>query len=109
MEKEKYLYIWIDDIRPVPDIIKKNYEYIVIAQDYEQAIHLLNTKEFFRDFKIIIDFDHDIGVGGTGYDIAKYIVENEIKINYFSVHSSNPIGKFNIVQLLTHYGYTYLI
>ena len=109
MKKEKYLYIWIDDIRPIPQKVKENFEYIVIAKDYPQAIHLLNTKEFQQDFYIIVDFDHDLGIGKTGYDIAKYIIENQIKIFRFLVHSTNPIGKFNIIQLLEHYGYIYFI
>ena len=42
----------------------------------------------------------------TGYDIAKYIVASNIKIKEgFKIHSANPIGRYNISQLLTHYGY----
>lgn len=91
-------YLFIDDIR-MPH--KVNGYQLYVARSYDEAIYALSQKEFD-----IISFDHDIGVGKTGYDIAKYIVENSIKIKEgFFVHSSNPVGKFNIIQLLTHYGY----
>ena len=91
-------YLYIDDIR----IPEKKYDYqLYIARNYDEAVNALTQQEFD-----IISFDHDIGIGKTGYDIAKYIVENNIKIKEgFFVHSSNPVGKFNIIQLLTHYGY----
>ena len=50
-------------------------------------------------------FDHDLGVDKTGYDVAKYIVEHQIEIKGFKIHSANPVGRFNIRQLMTHYGY----
>lgn len=91
-------YLFIDDIR-MPH--KANGYQLYVARSYDEAIYALSQQEFD-----IISFDHDIGVGKTGYDIAKYIVENSIKIKEgFFVHSSNPVGKFNIIQLLTHYGY----
>ena len=56
----------------------------------------------------IISLDHDLSEDKTGYDIAKYIVENQIKVGAVAIHSANPVGKFNINQLLTHYGYKVL-
>lgn len=53
-----------------------------------------------------IDFDHDLGIGKTGYDLAKYIVENNIHLEFFRVHSMNPVGARNISELLEHYGYS---
>lgn len=41
----------------------------------------------------------------TGYDIAKYIVENKIPLYGFVCHSMNPVGRSNIEDLLCHYGY----
>ena len=61
----------------------------------------------FTDKKamIYISFDHDLGLSKTGYDVAKYIVENQIKIEGFQCHSMNPVGRRNIEDLLIHYGY----
>lgn len=94
-------YLFIDDIRnPFDYINSKHGDYIVEARDYKEAIVALNGYKF--DY---IYFDHDLGGGKTGYDIAKYIIENQIKFKGFKIHSANPVGRFNISQLLNHYGY----
>jgi len=49
--------------------------------------------------------NHDLGEEKSGYDVAKYIVEYQLPIGSFRVHSMNPVGRRNIEQLLTHYGY----
>lgn len=102
---KKDLFIWLDDVRVLPTDTYKYYKKVIWAQTYEDAIEALNS---YIDFTITIDFDHDLGTEKTGYDVAKYIVENNIKIANFSVHSANPVGAQNIIQLLEHYGYNYI-
>ena len=46
-----------------------------------------------------------MGEEKSGYDIAKYIVENKISITGYKVHSMNPVGAWNINQLMEHYNY----
>ena len=58
-----------------------------------------------------ISFDHDLGDSEpTGYDIAKWLVEQDMDGNIsldnefdFYVHSQNPIGKANIENYLESY------
>lgn len=104
MKRKKYLFLWVDDIREIPET-KYSYDIVLWAKTSQRAIKILY--DFHKDFYITIDFDHDLGgwSDGTGYDIAKYIVENQIQLHSFSVHSANPVGAFNIIQLLEHYGY----
>lgn len=92
--------IWIDDMREAP----KGYCW---CQDAETAFRILDYYTHYSDENEIaeISFDHDLGEEVSGYDIAKYIVENQIAIGGFKIHSANPVGVFNIRQLLTHYGY----
>lgn len=91
-------YLFIDDLRMFNKI--NNYD-LYIVRNYEEAISALKINSFD-----IISFDHDLREEKTGYDIAKYIVENGIEIKEgFKIHSANPVGKFNISQLLNHYGY----
>lgn len=102
MEK---ILIWLDDERPVPKyLLKKQYSEVIICRTYEQAVNQLNyicrTKS-----RVYISFDHDLGEEKTGYDLAKYIIEHNISIDGFLVHSMNPVGRKNIVDLLVHYGY----
>ena len=95
--------IWIDDIRTPP----KNY---VWCKDAETALRIIDYYSHYNDENEIVEisFDHDLGEEMSGYDIAKYLVENQINIKCFSVHSMNPVGRNNIIQLLTHYGYAEL-
>lgn len=90
-------YLYIDDIR-MPNII--NGYQLYVARNYNEAIQAL-TQQYFD----IVSFDSDLGETKSGYDIAKYLVENQIKIGAFRIHSMNVVGKKNISELLTHYGY----
>ena len=97
MKKEIYIYIYIDDMRQplIPDALW--------VKSYDEAIAALTTIPYTPS--LVIDFDHDLGEGKTGYDIAKLLVE----YNYFGkfrIHSMNPVGANNIRQLLKHYGWT---
>lgn len=86
--------VWLDDIRKPP----KGY---IWCKNYNEIIFILMNKKVS-----IVDFDHDLGEEKSGYDVAKFIVENNIEIDSFKVHSQNPVGRDNIIHLLTHYGYT---
>ena len=96
-EKKIYIYIYIDDMRQplIPGAIW--------VKSYDEAIAALTTIPYTPS--LVIDFDHDLGEGKTGYDIAKWLIE----YNYFGkfrIHSMNPVGANNIRQLLKHYGWT---
>lgn len=94
-------YLFIDDIRNPYDYIKtQKGDILVVARTYNAAIQALDELQFNYIF-----FDHDLGEDKTGYDIAKYIVENNINIGGFNIHSMNVVGRKNIRDLLTHYGY----
>lgn len=107
-------YIYVDDER-TPDF-KTYIRYLrsshihgsstpIIVRDYNSAIECIdNIRELNGD--IILDLDHDIGLGKTGYDICKYIVENQYQLLGFHIHSMNPVGASNMQQLLSRYGYT---
>ena len=87
-------------------LIKKKGFSILIASNYDVAISWLDaTRTFQSNVQLIVSFDHDLGMGKTGYDVAKYIVENHIKLDAYDIHSMNPVGVLNISELLNHYGY----
>lgn len=94
---EKLLYV--DDIRK-PNIIRySTYSYeIIVSRNYDDAINMLNMCKFNA-----IDLDHDLGEEKTGYDICKYIIENNIKLDRVYIHTSNPVGRDNMKQLLERY------
>ena len=90
--------LYIDDIR-FPEYFHQIGAEITVARTYDEAI------QYLGDEYDVISLDHDLAEDKTGYDIAKYIVEHQIPLVGFRIHSANPVGKFNIQQLLTHYGY----
>lgn len=94
--KNKLLKLYLDDLRPTPADYERVYDY----DGFVEFIGLNGLPDF-------ISFDHDLGLGKTGYDCAKFMVEycldnNIIKINY-TVHSQNPVGKENIEGLLNNF------
>lgn len=103
----KRIFIWLDDERQISPLWIKRADDDIYFMKIKSAISLINwfeTKANEYD-KIFISFDHDLGGTLTGYDVAKYIVENECNLTGFTVHSMNPVGAKNIIDLLTHYGY----
>jgi len=94
--------IWIDDSRPAP----KGYRW---CKTYKSAIATINYFSVCEGGIDEICFDHDIRCTYSGYDIAKYLIENNISIGGYSVHSMNPVGRRNIIDLLSHYGYKYIV
>jgi len=86
------MFLYVDDIRtPMSDDW-------VIARNYKDAIDLIKNNNIN-----IISLDHDLGEAKSGYDIAKFLVENSIKIEQINIHTANPVGRDNIKQLIEHY------
>lgn len=96
--------LFLDDEREPPD----DGGSWVVARSYREAISIMITRE---EVPYLISFDHDLGEGRTGYDLAKWLVETDLwyggkylATNFrFVVHSQNPIGKQNIEGLLSGY------
>lgn len=98
--------LWVDDERRNP------FEGITLCEgvstrttrSYQATIDFL---ELCRDmhWEVYIDLDHDLGEEKTGYDICKFIVSSQFPLLGFHLHTMNPVGKQNMEQLLTHYGY----
>ena len=109
-------FVWIDDERPVDNRFIKRLNSIPteecdmtgwsVCRTGEDAVREIKSLSQIPNCKIFVSFDHDLGFGINGYDVARWIVENEIPIAGFAVHSMNQVGAKNIIELLTHYGYT---
>ena len=105
---KKKIFIWLDDERTITSLTLKRIGFpdicdVLCCKTAEHCIEWLKRNS--NNYHIWIDFDHDLGWGLTGYDVAKFIVENQIAIEGFSCHSMNPVGSKNICDLLTHYNY----
>lgn len=95
INKEKLLYV--DDIRQVPNSFNDYYN-VTKVTNYVDAIQELQKSCFEY-----IDLDHDLGEEKTGYDICKYIIENNIQCKTLYIHTSNPVGRYNMEQLIKRY------
>jgi hypothetical protein len=97
----------------------------VIVRNYEEFCNIINTK----GIPIFVTYDHDLGPEAyqeghtkkflsfdysniqekTGYDCAKFLIENCLDNNAdhpnFAVHSMNPVGVENIASLINSYNF----
>lgn len=77
-----------------------------VVRSYDEAIACMKM----HGCPVFVSFDHDLGIGKDGYDIAKWMVEQDMdnpgwmpeNFHYY-VHSQNPVGKANISQYLNTY------
>lgn len=94
--------IYIDDLRT-----PKEHSW-VICRSYDEFEKLITEYEEPTQSEIFISFDHDLGMenGGeakSGHDCAKLLVERNNLLLGYSVHSSNSVGRDNIIGLLNHW------
>lgn len=95
--EHKDFLLWVDDLRPVPYDYMDKYD-VRIARSYDEAI-----SELHRFRYDVICLDHDLGDGPTGYDLCKYIIAKNIYCPEYRIHTSNPVGRKNMAELLERY------
>lgn len=100
-------YIFVDDERNFNPIVLKNDIILIICRSYASTINVLRYCKD-HEWETWLDLDHDLGEEKTGYDICKFIVENQIPILGYHLHTMNSVGRQNMEQLLSHYGYVAL-
>lgn len=96
--------MFIDDERHPPLSWTGSY---VVIRTAEEAIEFM----LIHECPIFISFDHDLGSGMSGYELAKFIIDVDLDQAgqfipegfRFEVHSMNPIGAANIRNLLSSY------
>ena len=115
------MYVWLDDIRPVPEICDKypvrkdafdmnNYityafKSVNIAKSYIQAAIENNRYDGY-----LFDLDHDLGDyandGGDAIKLIDWLIENYHDKNMkfkFRFHSMNPVGVQNMRSAFEKY------
>lgn len=95
--------LFLDDERFPPQKVPVG-EWI-IARSLDEVKHVIQK----HGFPAFVSFDHDLGEGPTGMDVAKYLVDLDMDqklmpadFSYY-VHSQNPIGAANIRGYLDGY------
>ena len=85
--------LYVDDIRQPRG--PYSFSHIAIVRSYDDALKKMVTERFDA-----IDLDHDLGEDKTGYDIAKFIVEKGFNFQTIYIHTANPVGRQNMIDLL---------
>lgn len=102
--------LWVDDVR---NPFKMKWANTIIDEfphfvDFE-VVWVMNYDGFVSYVRFFgvpdaISFDHNLGPGQSGYDCAKWLVDycmdRKVAIPEYRVHSSNPVGKENILAYL---------
>jgi hypothetical protein len=95
--------LWLDDERdPQDSFIQSEYGADgneLWVKTAEEARGMLNNGNVSY-----ISFDHDLGLGESGYSLANWIEEKafngELPRLEWRVHSANPVGKTNIERAM---------
>jgi len=118
---EKKYKIYLDDVRtPIDDewVVARNYEEFV---ESVQKLGLENIDEMSLDHDLgesaiaeyyenakpnnILNYDNILEK--TGMDCCKFLVDESVKTNIplpqIYVHSSNPVGRVNMMSLINNY------
>lgn len=96
--------LFLDDIRTPNSVYDCFNNDWIVARDYNEFVNVITQSGAPE----VISFDHDLGEAAyagdynsekTGYDCAKWIVENNIKVSNIHIHSFNPVGADKIRSL----------
>src|SRR5690606_20459610 len=68
--------------------------------NYKDMIETLNK---YKGNIHTISLDNDLGEITEGYDVVKYMVEQNIWREIIYIHSKNPVAKENMYQLICRY------
>ena len=93
--------LYLDDIRN-----PKATDFIVV-RSFIEAVNYVNQ----HGFPNYVSFDHDLGESDTktGYDFAKWLIDQDIRYETmprdfsYNVHSANPVGAENIRRYIDNY------
>ena len=97
-EKNQLKKLYLDDVR------NPKSEGWTIVRNYEEFVKFIEKNGLPDE----ISFDHDLGEDiKTGYDCAKWLCDycwtNGLPVPTWNVHSANPVGRDNIVQLMENF------
>ena len=105
--------LFLDDVRD-PNRFLNDVRAWEIVRNHNEFVRIIQQRGLPR----FISFDHDLAdehylnegkefTEKTGYDCAKWLIEFCMRTNQplpeFQVHSMNPVGRLNIISLLTSY------
>lgn len=93
--------LYLDDIR------NPRSDGFVVVRSFNEAVNYVKQ----HGFPNYVSFDHDLGKSDakTGYDFAKWLVDQDMRYETmpkdfsYNVHSANPVGAANIRHFIDCY------
>lgn len=123
-----YYNLFLDDYRKPSDAFDytKEPRFIdlkwKVVKSYNEFVTTIVEKYLDDQFPELVAFDHDLSADHyvlkdnidyseyeekTGYDCAKWLIDfcidKELRFPQYIVHSMNPVGKLNIINLIQNY------
>jgi hypothetical protein len=90
------MFIWLDDIRPMPD------DFTHHAHSVNEAINIIEQAEYLDEDVELISLDHDLGDyacdGGDGICLLDWLVERNT-LYPVVFHTANPVGRANMQRM----------
>jgi hypothetical protein len=89
-----WINLYLDDLRVCP-------EGFTVARTMDEAIQMMKKYNIY-----ILSLDHDLGEDAngnllpTGYDLVKFICENNMMLAIVHIHTDNVVGRENMYQTL---------
>ena len=106
-------YLYLDDMRHHADSYWDGYDERYKEENWDVVRDFIDFKNYFLEIKsleqmpTLISFDHDLGLGKTGYDAIKwfldYCLERNYKIPEILFHTGNPVGLRNMYEYLKNF------
>lgn len=114
MERLKALYIYLDDIREMPDNIQHQFQYFTKCVSVDMAQIFVRSALEIGIREIWFDLDHDLGeyarFGGDAIKLVDWLVEryHDLDVKFkFHFHSMNPVGVQNMKNAVEKYWEVY--
>ena len=102
--------LWVDDVRPAPDITYSHYKSVNSAKKAIEHFEELAKETQLAIYEVfLIDIDHDAGdyVNDGGDYIRLLDWLEETGRNYpIRIHSMNPVGVENMRRIIQRNGWT---
>lgn len=83
-------FVWYVQNKPIPEFI--SFDHDLAFEHYP-----------FEENRPGLSIPYDTFKEKTGYHCARFIVENQIPMQYWAVHSFNVVGRVNIERVLRTY------
>jgi hypothetical protein len=96
--------MFLDDERVPSDGLIAATDNLAVCRNFDDAVATVERLGLPEH----ICFDHDLGEGKTGHDLAKWLVDFAMgcpipPVIKYSIHSQNPIGAANIKGVIDGY------